>query len=588
MSIGGFSYGSITEDFLTSMNLHSHGFQSKYVHEYLASGLSPVTLHDFYKQRLRWAAGGLQIFFRNNPLFKSGLSASQRFLYFFSGFNTFLSVPMIFLIYYPIICLMTMGSFQIAVFDTYEYFIAFLPYAVLQVICMKISYRGLSFMTMVRSFQESVFMIFCYARAVFSVMLGMKLSFRVTNKDTENVFRKSLNWVVPFLVYYLFASISIGSGVLQMFKAFTAASIDPADIIAISVSIFWTALIMWQMSAPFAFLNHSRKSNVGQVELELPVFDMEAAPVAVSEPSVPRVIAKPVFEPVVIEPTPQQIAKRKYLGLFVEALMTQPGLMTRLLNDKLDEDDDSFIAGTLITLDMEFNNQWVPKAISKKDMTTRQQSLAIVLDAIMEGEVSLLYLAKQTDAKALGGVMTTASQQPRGRGIVDAMTKVLSRTDWGPAFMRALVGTNALRGGFLYNVSQTFTSFKRGNSRIGFDAPTLAPSVNKASPGPMVPYIPRPSSIDNKDALSMSSTFHSRKSVQEVNQMLTFVLQWLREEGHSVQVTVNPSTSKSFSSEIIVDGITPLNEKFITSELLHCVDGVVSEESTPFEIVQAQ
>ena len=255
------------------------------------------------------------------------------------------------------------------------------------------------------------------------------------------MFRKSFNWVVPFLVYYLFASISIGSGVLQMLKAFTAASIDPSDAIAISVSIFWTALIMWQMSAPFAFLNHSRKSNAGQVELELPVFDMEAAPVALSEPSVPRVIAKPVLEPVVIEPTPMQIAKRKYLGLFVEALMTQPGLMTRLLNDKLDEDDESFIAGIVITLDMEFKYQWVPKAISKKDMTTRQQSLAI-----MEGEVSLLLWAKQTDAKG-GGVMATSSQQPRGRRIVDAMTKVLSRIDWGPAFMRAFVGTNALRVG---------------------------------------------------------------------------------------------------------------------------------------------
>ena len=78
--------------------------------------------------------------------------------------------------YHPIICLLTMGSFRVAVFDTYEYFIVFLPYAVLQVICMKISYRGLSFMTMVRSFQESVFMVFCYARAVFSVMFGMKVS----------------------------------------------------------------------------------------------------------------------------------------------------------------------------------------------------------------------------------------------------------------------------------------------------------------------------------------------------------------------------------------------------------------------------
>lgn len=47
----------MTEDFLTSMYLHDAGFRSKYVHEYLARGLSPDSLSDFMKQRLRWAAG---------------------------------------------------------------------------------------------------------------------------------------------------------------------------------------------------------------------------------------------------------------------------------------------------------------------------------------------------------------------------------------------------------------------------------------------------------------------------------------------------------------------------------------------------
>lgn len=55
--IGGFVYGSVTEDFLTSMYLHNAGFNSKYIHEYLAFGLSPDSVHDFMKQRHRWAAG---------------------------------------------------------------------------------------------------------------------------------------------------------------------------------------------------------------------------------------------------------------------------------------------------------------------------------------------------------------------------------------------------------------------------------------------------------------------------------------------------------------------------------------------------
>ena len=103
------------------------------MHEYLAKGLSPETVHDFYKQRFRWAAGGLEIFVRNNALFKRGLSGTQRFLYFWSGFNTCLALPMIYLIYCPVFFLLGGGNIRIATFDTYQYFMFFCPYMILQV-----------------------------------------------------------------------------------------------------------------------------------------------------------------------------------------------------------------------------------------------------------------------------------------------------------------------------------------------------------------------------------------------------------------------------------------------------------------------
>jgi len=34
-----------------------YSYKTKYVHEYLAAGLAPETVHDFFKQRFRWAAG---------------------------------------------------------------------------------------------------------------------------------------------------------------------------------------------------------------------------------------------------------------------------------------------------------------------------------------------------------------------------------------------------------------------------------------------------------------------------------------------------------------------------------------------------
>jgi cellulose synthase (UDP-forming) len=153
-------------------------YQTKYCHEYLAFGLSPETVHDFYKQRFRWAAGGLQIFVKNNALFKKGLTTTQRFLYFWSGFNTTLAIPMIYLVYCPVIYLLGQGFIKIATFDTYEYLYFFTPYMLLQFVCMRISYREVPKVYLRRSFQESVFMLFCYARAVITVVLGIKVSQR--------------------------------------------------------------------------------------------------------------------------------------------------------------------------------------------------------------------------------------------------------------------------------------------------------------------------------------------------------------------------------------------------------------------------
>ena len=255
LSVGGFTYGSITEDFLTSMTLHSHGFKTKYIHEYLAKGLSPESVHDFMKQRFRWAAGGLEIFVRNNALFKRGLSPTQKFLYFWAGFNTCLSIPMVYLIYCPIIYLLGQSKVQIATFDTVEYFVFFLPYMFLQLCCMRISYRDVPAIYLRRSLQESVFMLFCYARAVITVVVGFKLGFKVTSKDAEaSEFRKSFNWCIPYVMYYFLGSMSLGFGVLNMYRAYQAPDHSPKSMAAVAVSLFWIVFIMWQMWPPIGYL----------------------------------------------------------------------------------------------------------------------------------------------------------------------------------------------------------------------------------------------------------------------------------------------------------------------------------------------
>eukprot|EP00177_Eucheuma_denticulatum_P004887 GFKZ01008882.1.p1 GENE.GFKZ01008882.1~~GFKZ01008882.1.p1 ORF type:complete len:884 (+),score=127.73 GFKZ01008882.1:42-2654(+) len=66
--IGGFVYGSVTEDTLTSNEVHRRGYISKYAAEDLAFGEAPVSVAAAMLQRQRWAKGaimnGMRIFKR--------------------------------------------------------------------------------------------------------------------------------------------------------------------------------------------------------------------------------------------------------------------------------------------------------------------------------------------------------------------------------------------------------------------------------------------------------------------------------------------------------------------------------------------
>ena len=77
---GGFTYGSITEDFNTTMTLHQNGFRTAYLNERFQWGLAPETLRATVRQRQRWCMGSFQLLNRN-PGCDCKLSWTQRFLY---------------------------------------------------------------------------------------------------------------------------------------------------------------------------------------------------------------------------------------------------------------------------------------------------------------------------------------------------------------------------------------------------------------------------------------------------------------------------------------------------------------------------
>ena len=79
--IGGFPYGTITEDFETSLRLQKAGYITYASEEVLAAGLSTTTVESMISQRVRWARGVIQSIRNTNAVFTSKLSPAARLSY---------------------------------------------------------------------------------------------------------------------------------------------------------------------------------------------------------------------------------------------------------------------------------------------------------------------------------------------------------------------------------------------------------------------------------------------------------------------------------------------------------------------------
>jgi cellulose synthase (UDP-forming) len=81
--IGGIYTDSKSEDVWTSLTLHGRGWRSIFLPETLAIGDAPDTIEAYAKQQLRWATGGFEILFQDNPLVtRRKLTLDQRLMYF--------------------------------------------------------------------------------------------------------------------------------------------------------------------------------------------------------------------------------------------------------------------------------------------------------------------------------------------------------------------------------------------------------------------------------------------------------------------------------------------------------------------------
>ena len=189
---------SVTEDMATSMRLHGLGWRSVYHGEILASGLAPEDLETMLGQRLRWAQGTMQVFFRENPLLQFRLTLGQRLMYFGTMWSYLSGFPALVYVTAPVLCL-AFGVIPVTAYSL-EFFARFLPFLVLNQLLFWVVAAGRPTW---RGAQYSLALFPVWIEAVTSafrnVFLGQPLGFRVTSKTRVEDGRRRWDLVKPQL-----------------------------------------------------------------------------------------------------------------------------------------------------------------------------------------------------------------------------------------------------------------------------------------------------------------------------------------------------------------------------------------------------
>ena len=141
-AIGGMDEKTVTEDFATSLKLHTHGFSSLYYNHVGVFGMGPEDLIGYYTQQFRWAAGTIQVFksflawFFTRPF---SMRPGQWFQYFLSATYYWVGLAYFTLILGPLFYIFfKVPSFFIR---PEVYFLSFLPYMLLSTCVFYFSLR---------------------------------------------------------------------------------------------------------------------------------------------------------------------------------------------------------------------------------------------------------------------------------------------------------------------------------------------------------------------------------------------------------------------------------------------------------------
>jgi len=224
----------VSEDIYTSMVLHgdkTKKWKSVLHPEVESKMLSPQDLQTWLVQRFKYAGGTIDIAINDNPLFKKGMSFSQKMMYATTMWSYFGALWNIVFILAPIIYLFS-GIAPVSAYSG-DFYKHILPFLILNELAFMIGTWGIP------GYQAKASFISFFSvnlKAIFTVLKGEKITFPTTPKE-----RQEGNFVHLVWPQILVVILTISSLLFAAVNYFFLGNQLSFTLNAILTNIFWAA-----------------------------------------------------------------------------------------------------------------------------------------------------------------------------------------------------------------------------------------------------------------------------------------------------------------------------------------------------------
>lgn len=213
--LGGFPTGSVTEDLATGILIQSRGYQTIFVNEPLAFGLSTDTFADLVRQRRRWARGNIQVLKKWGPFRLKGLTLTQKYIYVAGIVYWFAGLQKLMFIISPIIFLLT--GVPLVATNLYNLLLFALPSIASSFLIFK--YLSGNNRTLFWANIYEIALAPYLAKAAFTeLVFNKQIDFNVTSKE-KKVSSKHFNFTMalPHLTLFVLSVLGIVVGLYKLY-----------------------------------------------------------------------------------------------------------------------------------------------------------------------------------------------------------------------------------------------------------------------------------------------------------------------------------------------------------------------------------